>query len=420
VPTLLWLTLLAATATKLPPKDVAADINSPRADGRTLRFEAKEGTWMSLDVSPDGQTIVFDLLGDIYSVPFAGGAAKALTSGPAFDCQPRFSPDGRTIAFTSDRGGIDNVWLMDADGKNPRALTQEKEMYVRTPAWSPDGSWVVARKEEGKRAGIPPVELWLYHREGGAGIKLTSSDELNNAAGPVFSKDGRFLFFSVRQARFSYTPDLSQGLWQLMRYDRATGEAVALTEGFGGAVRPAIAPDGKRLVYVSRRDNDGVLVLRDLASGGERILARGVDRDEQEGFAQMDLWPGYSFTPDGSALVYASGGKLQRLAIDSGLVQEIPFTAPVTQYLAPRVNWQEKVESGPVQSRILRWMSQSPDAKTLAFDAFGRIWLLAGGIIVAGAVGTREDGLAAALVILAAYSIAFAVRIARGREGAPA
>src|SRR5262249_1681930 len=150
-------------------------------------------------------------------MPVTGGEARVLTSGPAFDCQPRFSPDGKTIAFTSDRSGIDNVWLMDVDGKSPRALSEEKDAYVRTPAWTPDGSYVLASRGDGERAGIPPVELWMYHREGGGGIKLTSSDELNNASGPAPSPDGRFLYFAARQKRFSYTPDLSQGLWQIHR-----------------------------------------------------------------------------------------------------------------------------------------------------------------------------------------------------------
>src|SRR5262245_34516451 len=111
-------------ATKAPAKkpDPAADINKPRADARVVAFETHEGTWISVDVSPDGKTLAFDLLGDIYAVPIEGGAARILTSGPAWDSQPRYSPDGATIAFTSDRSGIENVWLMDADGGHPRAL----------------------------------------------------------------------------------------------------------------------------------------------------------------------------------------------------------------------------------------------------------------------------------------------------------
>ena len=364
------------TATATPPKkDVAADINAPRADARRLNFDTREGTWMSVDVSPDGGTLVFDLLGDIYSLPIAGGTARALTRGPAYDTQPRFSPDGKTIAFTSDRGGIENIWLMDADGANPRALTEEKDAYVRSAAWTPDGNYLVARKEDAKRAGIPPVELWLYNRYGGGGIKLISSDDANNAAGPVASRDGRFLFFSVREKRFNYVPDLSGGLWQIQRLDRATGEVSPVTTGFGGAVRPAVSPDGKTLVFVSRRDSDSILVARNLESGAERILAKGVTRDEQEGFAQLDTWPGYAFTPDGKALVYSDRGKLERLDLTSRAVAEIPFSVGVEQWLAPRVAWQDKVATGPVEGRILRWPSQSADGRWVAFDAFGRVWL---------------------------------------------
>ena len=130
----------------------------------------------------------------------------ALTSGPAWDDHPRYSPDGKTIAFTSDRSGIENVWIMDADGGDPRAVTAEKDEYVRSAAWTPDGNYLIARKETGKRAGIPPVELWMYNREGGGGIKLTSSDDVNNAGGAVVSRDGRSIYFSARQRRFSYTP----------------------------------------------------------------------------------------------------------------------------------------------------------------------------------------------------------------------
>ena len=174
-------------------KDPATDINAPRADARHITFDVDEGTWMSVDVSPDGKTIAFDLLGDIYSVPIAGGTAMSISRGPAWDQHPRFSPDGGTIAFTTDEGGMENLWLMDANGQNRRALVDDKNFFIRSASWTPDGSYLVARKEDGRKAGIPPVELWLYHRYGGGGIKLTSSDEMNNAAGPIVSRDGRFV-----------------------------------------------------------------------------------------------------------------------------------------------------------------------------------------------------------------------------------
>src|SRR5262249_3408735 len=321
---------------KAKKPDVAADINKPRSDARRITFTTSEATWSSLDVSPDGQTIVFDLLGDLYTLPIGGGTAKRLTSGPAYDTQPRYSPDGKTIAFTSDRSGIENVWLMDADGSNPRALTTEKDAYVRSPSWTSDGQYIGARKEDGKRAGIPPVELWIFHREGGGGgIKLTSSDDINNAGGAAISRDGKSIYFSGRERRFSYTPNLGDGLWKVFRYDRDLADTFPVAGGFGGAVRPVLSPDGKTLTFLSRRDDDTCIVARDLASGSEKILARGVTRDEMEGFAQLDLWPGYAFTPDGKSLVFSNKTKLARLDVASGKLSDIPFTAEVEQWPAP-------------------------------------------------------------------------------------
>jgi len=365
-------------APKPKPFDPVDDINKPRPDARHVMFTTDEATWSSVDLSPDGSSILFDILGDIYTVPVAGGKAKAITRGPAWDYHPRYSPDGKTIAFTTDRSGIENVWLMNADGSDAHALTQEKSFYVRSAAWSPDGTYVVARREDAKRGGIPPVELWMWSIYGGSGVKLTSSDELNNAAGPVFSPDGRFIYFAARQARFSYTPDLSGGLWSIERYDRITGDTTQLTSGIGGAARPAISPDGRWLFFVSRRDADTDLIVRDLASGTERILAAKVTRDEQEGFTTMDLWPNYAVARDGKTIFFSNHGKLARVDVASGNVTPIPFTADVEQWLAQRVTFQDRVETGPaLHARILRWTSQTPDGKGVVFDAFGRVWVQA-------------------------------------------
>jgi Tol biopolymer transport system component/imidazolonepropionase-like amidohydrolase len=370
-------TLLAAAKApeKKKPRDPAADVNAKHPEARRIAFTTDQGTWTSLDVSPDGATIVFDLVGDLYTLPIAGGAARRLTSGAAWDCQPRWSPDGKSIAFTSDRSGIDNVWTIPATGGEPVAITAEKENYVRSPEWTPDGVWLLARREVGTRGGIPPVELYLYHRDGGSGIQLTNSDEgIHNAAGPVASRDGRFVYFSARRRPFDYIPNLQDGLWQILRLDRVSGAVTDMTVGVGGAARPAVSPDGGSLAFVSRRDGDTVLVLRDLPSGGERILARGLGRDEMEGFTQHDLYPGFDFTPDGSALVLADRGRIARFEVASGARSEIPFTAEVEQWAAPRVAWQERVADGPLAVRVLRRAGESPDGKSIVFEALGRIW----------------------------------------------
>ena len=112
----------------------------PLEPGRTLEFTAQEGSWISLDVSPDGKTIVFDLLGDLYSMPISGGSATRLTSGMAYDVQPRFSPNGERVVFISDSSGSENVWTLDLKSKERNQLTKGKTDFHLSPEWTPDGN----------------------------------------------------------------------------------------------------------------------------------------------------------------------------------------------------------------------------------------------------------------------------------------
>ena len=102
---------------------------------------------MSVDVSPDGQYVIFDLLAHVYRVPVAGGAAECLTadSGVALNFHPRYSPDDRSIAFVSDRAGQNNLWIMDADGSNPRQVFHDLMTRVVEPVWTPDGRELLYR-----------------------------------------------------------------------------------------------------------------------------------------------------------------------------------------------------------------------------------------------------------------------------------
>ncbi len=142
----------------------------PLKPTRTIRFATQEGTWISLDVSPDGRTLVFDLSGDLYTLPIGGGTATRITHGMGFDSQPRFSPDGKTLVFVSDRDGAENLWLADSDGSNPRALTHDKRNMFVSPAWTPDGEAIVVTKSIGGSGiwgwGNGPLPLYLYDRNG--------------------------------------------------------------------------------------------------------------------------------------------------------------------------------------------------------------------------------------------------------------
>jgi Tol biopolymer transport system component/imidazolonepropionase-like amidohydrolase len=363
----------AAPADK-PAGEEPTGVNDPPKDGRAVSFEVDEGTWMNLDLSPDGRTIVFDLVGDLYTVPAAGGEARRITSGPAYDWGPRYSPDGRFLSFASDRGGNQDLWIMGADGSDPRPLTSDKEGVISSAAWTPDGLYLVARREVVAHGGIPPVELWMYHREGGAGVPLVKKEMIHNASGPAPSPDGRYIYYAGRKVPFSYVPNLSDGLWQIHRYDRRTGETFQVTTGVGGGARPLLSRDGDRLYYLRRLDAASRLIERDLRTGRERVLTEELSRDEQEGFTAMDLYPSYALTPDGAGMYLWSKGKIRRLDLKDRAMKEIPFRARVEQTIHPLAHWEDRVEDGPLTVRILENPGLLPDGSAIVFSALGSLW----------------------------------------------
>jgi Tol biopolymer transport system component/imidazolonepropionase-like amidohydrolase len=365
-----------AAAGSQEKKPAKLDINAVPENARKVEFSTSEGTWLSIDVSPDGAWVLFDLLGDLYRVPMTGGKAERITSGPAYDYAPRYSPDGKTVVFCSDRRGNMNLFLMNADGTNPRPLTEEKDAVYSSPSWTPDGEYVLARREETNHAGIPPVELVMVHRDGGSGIKVINKDKLNNVGGTVASPDGRYLYLTGRERRFSYLPRMDDGLWNLYRFDRMTSEMIRLTPGPNGGMKPVLTPDGKRIAYVRRDDAKSTLVLRDLESGTERILTDALTRDEQEGFAQMDVYPNAAFTRDGKTLVFYSGGKIRKLDMATLKLGEVPFTADVSLDLRPLHRITKPVGEPELTVKLLRWPTLSPDGKKLVFDALGKLWVV--------------------------------------------
>lgn len=363
-----------AVAPERPKSSDPWDVNVPHAAADTLRFETSEGTWMALDVSPDGRTIVFGLLGDLYTLPITGGRAKRLTSGMAWDHQPRWSPDGRKIAFTSDRSGTENVWMMDADGANARPVTREANRFTNSPAWSPDGRWIVVRRRLTDRSSLGTVEVWMYSVLGGGGMQITKKLEWGDANEPVFSPDGRFIYFSGRPQRFQYDRNVHQGIWQIRRYDRQSGRIVTLTDGAGGSGHAAFRPDGRVFSFVRRMRDRTVLFTYDLATGRERALWDGLSNDNMEGFAWTGVYPNYAWTPDGrSIVVYANGGFV-RVDAASGAAARIPFTAAVEQIVTHALRFAQSPAPDRVPLRQLAWPSLAPDGRSVVFSAIGRLW----------------------------------------------
>jgi Tol biopolymer transport system component len=251
---------------------------------------------MSLDVSPDGAEIVFDLLGDLYTLPIAGGEARSLTSGIPWDMQPRYSPDGKSIAFTSDRSGGDNIWVVARDGSKPQQITKESFRLPNSPAWTPDSQYVAARKHFTGTRSLGAGEIWLYHRAGGEGLQMTKrATEQKDEGEPAFSPDGRHLYWSQDTTPgkfFEYSKDPNDQIYVIKRLDRQTGKIVSFVTGPGGAIRPTPSPDGKSLAFVRRVRYKSTLFVKDVESGIERPVWDGLERDMQETWAVHGVYPG--------------------------------------------------------------------------------------------------------------------------------
>jgi Tol biopolymer transport system component/imidazolonepropionase-like amidohydrolase len=359
----------------------------------TLEFSTDEVTWMQVDVSPDGRTIVFDLLGDLYTLPIAGGEATRIMGGLSFESQPTWSPDGKSLAFLTDRTGVENLWVADADGSNPRAVsedtkTNDRPQIMVSPAWTPDGQFIVVSKSRPPEPGT--FGLFMYHRDGGTGVRVGPAPPPQpspdappgpppppppNKMGAVVSPDGRFIYYTQRTGTFTYNARFP--LWQVYRHDRDTGDVMQVTNAQGSAIRPAISPDGKWMVFGTRHKAATGLRVRSLETGVERWLAYPVTRDDQESRASRDTLPRYDFMPDGKSLIVPIAGKLQRIDFETGAATPIPFTAKVQAEIAPRVYTPVRVDDeGMVRARLIRWPTVSPDGRRLVFSAMNRLFAI--------------------------------------------
>src|SRR5580704_12107743 len=351
----------------------------PLKPDHKIAFTTDEGTWLSLDVSPDGKTIVFELLGDLYILPIEGGQAKLISGGMAFDSQPRFSPDGQWITFISDREGSENIWIIHPDGSGVKQVSKNTADDFGSPAWTPDGKYIVASKMP---FGIGANELWMFHVDGGTGVQITKSKptpttprkERHNAMGVVASPDGKYLYYAVRQGPFTYNAQLP--LWKIVRRDRKTGDEDEIISQPQSAFRPTLSPDGKQLVYVTRYETETGLRLRNLETGEDHWVKYPVTRDDQEARFTRDVFPGFAFLPGGKEIVYNQDGKIRRLDLGSGSERIIPFTAQVSQDIGPKLDFPQKVEQGPVKVRLIMDPVESPDSQKLAFSAMTHLYTM--------------------------------------------
>src|SRR5680860_42196 len=173
----------------------------PIEAARTVHLNKNEGTWLSLDVHPNGQKIIFDYMGNLFELPIGGGDATQLTHGMGFDSQPQYSPNGNKVAFISDRNGGENIWILDLQTMQAEQRTEGKYYRMQGPTWSPDGKYIVAARAD-LRGGVH--KLHLYHVDGGSGTEFIKTDEREKTIEPAFGSDGHYIWFSQRSGDWQY------------------------------------------------------------------------------------------------------------------------------------------------------------------------------------------------------------------------
>ena len=341
----------------------------PLQASRTMPLKTSEGTWTSVDIHPDGSTIIFDLMGDLYTLPITGGKATQITKGIAYDNHPRFSPDGKSIIFISDRSGAENVWIMNGNTKDTMALTEEQNQNFPSACFTPDGEYIIYSK--GRRN----IKLFMIHKKGGSGTALIDQPSYLKIIDPTVSPDGKFVYFSVRNYAWNYNAMLPQ--YSVGKYDFKTGKMSTIASRYGSAFTPTPSKNGKWLVYGSRYEDKTGLIKRNLFTGEETWLAYPVQRDEQESIAPMGVLPAMAFTPDSKFLIVSYGGKINKIDIETGEQMNIPYQIDDTLEMAPEV-----IFNYPIKDTMAKLATQirepvpSPDGKKLAFTVLNRLYVM--------------------------------------------
>jgi len=342
------------------------DITESRAPATsTLETTLNEGTWISVDVSPDGQTLLFDLLGHIYELPIEGGTARALTEGRSWNVFPRYSPDGAHIAFTSDRSGSWDTWLLHPETDSLRNLIQMKQPVVQ-PSWSADGQSVYGTTIEQSAKNI----AYRFNLYGGK-QKIDESNVFQSLNHFVEHPGKGLVFFEHNDQ------NLFQSGARIKTYDLESGDIDVYLQRPGGAFNPSISPDGRYLAYGHRSEEGTEMILHDLDTKEEKVLVTGLDRDHQDYKPYYHgVQHNFSWRPNSEEVFYSKNGKITAVNIDSGEERNIPFTATVRRELDQTMRFPVPAPQGELQTLSHRWAHRTTEG--ILFESMGDIYLKSG------------------------------------------
>lgn len=350
-----------------------------RGPSQEVPIQTDEGTWMNLDVSPDGKEIVFDLLGDIYIMPIQGGAATKISGGIPFEFQPRFSPDGQWVAFTSDAGGGDNIWVMKKDGSAKKQITKESFRLLNNAAWHPNGQYIIARKHFTATRSLGAGEMWMYSIQGnGDGVQLTKrKNDQQDSGEPTVSPDGKYVYFSediTPGPIFQYSKDPNGTIYAIKQLDLSTGKLNNFIATQGGAVRPQVSKNGEYMAFVKRVRLKSVLYVQNIKTGQQWPVYDDLSHDQQETWAINGVYPNFQWMPDHKTLVFYAKGKIRNVNIETLKTDVIPFMVDTKVETQNALRFEQKVYEEEFTSKMLRQLNTSPDGQLLVFNAAGYLY----------------------------------------------
>ena len=351
----------------------AAQTPGPRSR-ETIIVRTNEGTTLSFDLAPNGRSIVFDLLGQLWLIPTAGAAARPITNAvrdTANDLDPSFSPDGRRVVFRGERHGRTGLWLLQLGSTVARQLTQLPDPvgFDGNAAWSPDGRVIAFTRVVPDRAPRRwRSDVQLLDVDAGT-LRVLPITGLPNPEirDPVWVRGGQAIAFVARNAQRSD----GGRVWMVAA---AGGQANPVTSDSIVALAPAFSADGRRMAYFAP-DSAGRMQVWVLAiSEGSTATGAPVRVTNHADVTPTRI----RWMPDGSGLIYSADGRLWKVGASGGPPSEIRFTAELAltrpRRVLPPARFPEPGRREP--ARGFMGMALSPDGRTIGMLGLGKLWVI--------------------------------------------